>query len=35
MMHEMAGIDRLQKCFIEEHLVYMPHDEDPNRGWNK
>ena len=29
MMHEMFGIDRLQKCFIDKHLVYMPHDEDP------
>jgi hypothetical protein len=31
MMHEMAGIYSLQKCFIEEHLVYMPHEEEPNR----
>jgi len=30
MIQEMARIDSLQKCFTEEHLVYMPHDEDPN-----
>jgi len=31
MMYEMSGIDNLWKCFVQDHLVYMLLDDDPNR----
>jgi hypothetical protein len=28
MMYEMSRIDNLQKCFVQDHLMYVLPDDD-------